>query len=163
VNFVAPTHSSVVLARWKHPFDNNHTVNDSSLQHTLIPAMAPNLTLFSVNAILILSTDDSTRILAKYYTAPHAPAGTPAGSTTHPGSNPYPSVKDQKAFEKGLLEKTAKQTTDVILYDNRVVVYKQESDVMLVGYVCGVDIFMTDRIYSTWWEVLKKTRFCSST
>jgi hypothetical protein len=95
--------------------------------------MAPNLTLFSVNAILILSTDDSTRILAKYYTAPHAPAGTPVGSTTYPGSNPYPSVKDQKAFEKGLLEKTAKQTTDVILYDNRVVVYKQESDVMLVG------------------------------
>lgn len=94
--------------------------------------MAPNLTLFSVNAILILATDDSTRILAKYYTAPHAPVGTPAGSTTHPGSNPYPSVKEQKAFEKGLLEKTVKQTTDVILYDNKVVVYKQESDVMIV-------------------------------
>jgi len=95
--------------------------------------MAPNLTLFSVNAILILSTDDSSRILAKYYNAPHPPHGTPAGSTTYPGANPYPSVKDQKAFEKGLLEKTAKQTSDVILYDNRVVVFKQESDVMLVS------------------------------
>lgn len=44
-------------------------------------------------------------------------------------------MKEQKAFEKGLLEKTAKQTTDVILYDNRVVVFKCESDVML--YVVG--------------------------
>jgi coatomer subunit zeta len=94
--------------------------------------MSPNLTLFSVNAILILSTDDSSRILAKYYNAPHPPIGTPAGSTNYPGANPYPTVKEQKAFEKGLLEKTAKQTTDVILYDNRVVVFKQESDIMMV-------------------------------
>ena len=94
--------------------------------------MAPNLTLFSVNAILILSTDDSTRILAKYYSAPHPPIGTPAGSTSYPGANPYQTLKDQKAFEKGLLEKTSKQTSDVILYDNRVVVFKPESDIMLV-------------------------------
>ncbi|RMY42224.1 hypothetical protein D0865_11875, partial [Hortaea werneckii] len=53
----------------------------------------------------------------------------------YPGANPYTSLKDQKAFEKGLLEKTAKQTSDVILYDNRVVVFKMESDVML--YVVG--------------------------
>ena len=33
------------------------------------------------------------------------------------------------------MEKTAKQTSDVILYDNRVVVFKMESDVML--YVVG--------------------------
>jgi membrane protease subunit (stomatin/prohibitin family) len=44
-------------------------------------------------------------------------------------------VKDQKAFEKGLLEKTVKQTSDIILYDNRVVVFKTEGDVML--YVVG--------------------------
>lgn len=93
------------------------------------------LSLFSVNAILILSTDDSSRILAKYYNAPHPPAGTPANATNYPGANPYPNLKDQKAFEKGLLEKTAKQTSDIILYDNRVVVFKMESDVML--YVVG--------------------------
>ncbi len=50
-------------------------------------------------------------------------------------SQPYASVKEQKAFEKGLLEKTSKQTSDVILYDNKVVVFKMESDVML--YVVG--------------------------
>jgi len=29
-------------------------------------------------------------------------------------------VKSQKAFETGLLAKTAKQTADIILYDNRI-------------------------------------------
>ena len=51
------------------------------------------------------------------------------------GSSPYADLKSQKAFEKGLLEKTAKQTSDIILYDNRVVLYKSESDVMM--YVVG--------------------------
>ncbi|KAL2011954.1 hypothetical protein VTN00DRAFT_4672 [Thermoascus crustaceus] len=93
------------------------------------------ISLFSVNAVLIMSTDDSSRIFAKYYSPPHPPAGVPANSTDYPGANPYPTVKEQKAFEKGLLEKTLKQTSDVILYDNRVVVFKVESDVML--YVVG--------------------------
>jgi hypothetical protein len=94
--------------------------------------MAPNMSLFSVNAILLISADDNSRILTKYYSPPHPPAN--AGNN-YPGANPYPTLKDQKAFEKGLLEKTAKSTNDVILYDNRIVVYKTESDVML--YVVG--------------------------
>lgn len=44
-------------------------------------------------------------------------------------------MKSQKSFEKGLLEKTAKQTGDIILYDNKLVLYKMESDVMM--YVVG--------------------------
>lgn len=55
-----------------------------------------------------------------------------AGSSS---SNPYPDVKSQKAFEKGLIDKTSKQTGDIILYDNRIVLYKLESDVMI--YVVG--------------------------
>ncbi|KAG8532667.1 uncharacterized protein KY384_002544 [Bacidia gigantensis] len=94
--------------------------------------MSPNLSLFSLNAILLLSTDDRTRILTKYYTAPHQPPSTPKDA---PGTNPYPTVKEQKAFEKGLLEKTNKNTGDVILYDGRVVCYKMEGDVMM--YVVG--------------------------
>jgi coatomer subunit zeta len=50
-------------------------------------------------------------------------------------TNPYPDVKSQKAFEKGLLEKTNKQTGDILLYDGRVVCYKTESDTMV--YVVG--------------------------
>ena len=49
--------------------------------------------------------------------------------------NPYPDLKAQRAFEKGLLDKTAKQTSDVLVYDGRIVVYKAESDVMI--YVVG--------------------------
>ena len=65
----------------------------------------------------------------------HPPAGAAADSTDYPGANPYPAVKDQKSFEKGLLEKTNKQSSDIILYDNRVVVFKFEGDVML--YIVG--------------------------
>ncbi|KAI9720644.1 MAG: hypothetical protein M1812_002824 [Candelaria pacifica] len=98
--------------------------------------MAPNMSLFSINALLILATDDSSRILAKYYSAPHPPSNlTGPNAQNYPGANPYPSVTSQKAFEKGLLEKTSKQGSDIILYDNRVVVFKMESDVML--YVVG--------------------------
>ncbi|KAL6714644.1 Golgi-to-ER vesicle coat component [Lecanora helva] len=94
--------------------------------------MAPNLSLFSVNAILILSTDDRSRILTKYYNAPHS---LPSNTSQNPGANPYPTVKEQKAFEKGLLEKTNKQSSDIILYDGRIVVFKMEGDVMI--YVVG--------------------------
>ena len=94
--------------------------------------MAPNMSLHSVQAVLILGPDtpaDSSRIFAKYYSPPHTSATSP------PSAQPYSTLKEQKAFEKGLLEKTAKQTSDVILYDNKVVVFKMESDVML--YVVG--------------------------
>ncbi|EEY18441.1 coatomer subunit zeta like protein [Verticillium longisporum] len=95
--------------------------------------MAPALSLFSVNAVIILNTEDGTRLFAKYYNAPHeALTGGKEGSA-HP--NPYPDVKSQKTFEKGLLEKTAKQTSDIILYDNRICLFKMESDVMI--YIVG--------------------------
>ncbi|KAF7117432.1 hypothetical protein CNMCM5793_006377 [Aspergillus hiratsukae] len=97
--------------------------------------MVGSLSLFSVNAVLLMSADDGSRIFAKYYSPPHPPAGAAPNSTDYPGANPYPTLKDQKSFEQGLLEKTNKQTSDVILYDNRVVVFKMESDVMI--YVVG--------------------------
>ncbi|KAI0203906.1 snare-like protein [Astrocystis sublimbata] len=108
----------------------------------------PSMSLQSVTAVIILSVDDGSvvlasyletvatspptsrdRIFAKYYNAPHnAPTG-PASTSS------YSDVKSQKSFEKGLLEKTAKQTGDIILYDNKLVLYKMESDVMM--YVVG--------------------------
>jgi hypothetical protein len=62
--------------------------------------MARPLSLFSVSAILILAIDDGSRILTKYYSNPHPPTGNP---TDYPGQIAYKTVKDQKAFEKGLL------------------------------------------------------------
>ncbi|EHK24772.1 clathrin adaptor complex [Trichoderma virens Gv29-8] len=93
--------------------------------------MSPGMTLFAVQAILILGTEDGSRIFAKYFSPPHA---APTGGASIP-SHPYTDLKAQKAFEKGLIDKTAKQTGDIILYDNRIVLYKMESDVML--YVVG--------------------------
>ncbi|EHK48067.1 hypothetical protein TRIATDRAFT_298282 [Trichoderma atroviride IMI 206040] len=93
--------------------------------------MSPGMTLFAVQAVLILGTEDGSRIFTKYYSPPHA---APTGGASIP-THPYTDVKAQKAFEKGLIDKTAKQTGDIILYDNRIVLYKMESDVML--YVVG--------------------------
>ncbi|KKY24361.1 putative coatomer subunit zeta [Phaeomoniella chlamydospora] len=96
--------------------------------------MAPSMSLYSVTAVLVLTTDpksESPRIFAKYYSPPH----TSTTSGIDLPAQPYTHLKEQKSFEKGLLEKTAKQTSDVILYDNRIVVFKNEGDVML--YVVG--------------------------
>ncbi|KLU84667.1 coatomer subunit zeta [Magnaporthiopsis poae ATCC 64411] len=97
--------------------------------------MAPGMSLMSIEAILILG-NDATRIFAKYYTAPHhaLPGADQADSSIAPPS-PYADVKAQESFEKGLIEKTAKQTGDIILYDSHIVLYKMESDVMM--YVVG--------------------------
>ncbi|KAI1333160.1 snare-like protein [Xylariaceae sp. FL0255] len=89
----------------------------------------PSMSLQAVTAVVILSIDDGSRIFAKYYNAPHH---APTGSAS---TSPYADVKSQKSFEKGLLDKTAKQTGDIILYDNKLVLYKMESDVMM--YVVG--------------------------
>jgi coatomer subunit zeta len=88
-------------------------------------------------AILILDSDGN-RILGKYYTPPHLPASTTpqtAGFVTTPRPNAYLTLKEQRAFERGLFEKTKKQTSDVILYDNKLCVYKQGVDATI--YVIG--------------------------
>jgi hypothetical protein len=56
-----------------------------------------NLSLYSVNAVLILDSEGQ-RILTKYY-------------TRNPNSyvaKAYPTVKEQKKFERGLFEKTSR-------------------------------------------------------
>jgi hypothetical protein len=64
------------------------------------PKMSRPLSLFSIQAILVLAIDDGSRILTKYYSNPHPPAG---HQNDYPGQIAYKTVKDQKAFEKGLL------------------------------------------------------------
>ncbi|KAM7205485.1 Longin-like domain containing protein [Naviculisporaceae sp. PSN 640] len=88
--------------------------------------MAPGMSLYSVQAILILSADDGSRIFAKYYD--QGIGGQASGAATTP-ANPYPDKAAQLRFEKGLLAKTAKQSGDILLFDGKVVLYKFESDV----------------------------------
>lgn len=45
--------------------------------------------------------------------------GKPLTCPAATAKNPYPDLKSQKAFEKALLEKTAKQTGDILLFDGR--------------------------------------------
>src|SRR5277367_4447095 len=98
-----------------------------------------SLSIFDRVAIIILDSDGN-RVLGKYYSPPHLPSAPPPPPLTSqyittPQPNPYPTVKDQKTFEKGLFEKTKKQSSDVILYDNKLVVFKQGIDVTM--YVVG--------------------------
>ena len=101
-----------------------------------------NLSLYSVSAFLILDTDGH-RVLAKYYRPKSHPQGEPKGLVT---------LKEQRAFEKGLWQKTKKaggaycclaynvefvliSTGDIILYDGHLIVYKHSLDV--VFYLIG--------------------------
>lgn len=59
-------------------------ITDGPLEHinvgfnTTTAKMSPGMTLFSVQAILILGTEDGARIFAKYFSSPHsAPHGKP--------------------------------------------------------------------------------------
>jgi hypothetical protein len=57
-----------------------------------------NLSLYSINAFVILDSEGH-RVLAKYYRPKNHPDGEPKGLLT---------LKEQRAFEKGLWQKTKK-------------------------------------------------------
>ena len=61
---------------------------------------------------------DGNRVLAKYY-----------------DKNILPTVKDQKAFEKNLFNKTHRNSTEIIVLDGLTIVYKSYVD--LYFYVMG--------------------------
>ncbi|KAI9345136.1 Longin-like domain-containing protein [Zopfochytrium polystomum] len=73
---------------------------------------ALNLTLFTTKAVIILDSEGK-RILAKYY------------------SREYPTLKEQRVFERDLFDKTRKANSEIILFDSHVVVYKNSLDVFI--------------------------------
>uniref|UniRef100_A0A7N4PS16 Coatomer subunit zeta n=1 Tax=Sarcophilus harrisii TaxID=9305 RepID=A0A7N4PS16_SARHA len=72
--------------------------------------------LYTVKAILILD-NDGERLFAKYY------------------DDTYPSVKEQKAFEKNIFNKTHRTDSEIALLEGLTVVYKGSID--LYFYVIG--------------------------
>jgi hypothetical protein len=72
--------------------------------------------LYTVKAILILD-NDGTRLVGKYF------------------DDQFPSVKEQKEFEKTLFAKTNKANGEIIMLDNLTIVYR--SNVDLYFYVIG--------------------------
>jgi len=80
-----------------------------------------NLSLYSIKAFIILDSEGH-RVLAKYY----RPKSHPQGE-----SKEFFTLKEQKAFEKGLWQKTKKPGGDVILYDSHLAVFRHSLDLIL--------------------------------
>jgi hypothetical protein len=74
-------------------------------------------TLYTIKGMVIMD-NDGNRILAKYY-----------------DKNVFPTVKEQKAYEKNLFNKTHRANSEIIMLDGLTVVYK--SNVDLFFYVMG--------------------------
>ncbi|NXN99540.1 COPZ1 protein, partial [Rhinopomastus cyanomelas] len=72
--------------------------------------------LYTVKAVIILD-NDGDRIFAKYY------------------DDTYPSVKEQKTFEKNIFNKTHRTDSEIALLEGLTVVYKSSID--LYFYVIG--------------------------
>jgi len=84
------------------------------------------MSLYAVQAVLVLD-NEGNRILAKYY-SPSSPTAVKSPLVAAP-------VKEQKAFEKKLVQKTKGVNGDILLMDKHLVVYKQTADV-LIYLVC---------------------------
>lgn len=67
---------------------------------------------------MLILDNDGTRILAKYY-----------------DKNVLPTLKEQKAFEKNLFNKTHRANAEIIMLDGMICVYR--SNVDLFFYVMG--------------------------
>ncbi|XP_069087112.1 coatomer subunit zeta-1 isoform X1 [Pleurodeles waltl] len=80
------------------------------------PCVLPEPSLYTVKAVLILD-NDGERLFAKYY------------------DNTYPAVKEQKAFEKNIFNKTHRTDSEIALLEGLTVVYKSSID--LYFYVIG--------------------------
>lgn len=77
-----------------------------------------NLTLYTIKAVVMLDSEGG-RVLAKYF------------------GQDYSSPKDQKAFEKGLYDKTKRAPHgEILLFDNQVVLYRFHEDVFF--YIVGM-------------------------
>uniref|UniRef100_A0A8D0DGS3 Coatomer subunit zeta n=2 Tax=Episquamata TaxID=1329912 RepID=A0A8D0DGS3_SALMN len=83
---------------------------------TKMEALILEPSLYTVKAILILD-NDGDRLFAKYY------------------DDTYPTVKEQKAFEKNIFNKTHRTDSEIALLEGLTVVYKSSID--LYFYVIG--------------------------
>ncbi|ODV88022.1 hypothetical protein CANARDRAFT_26185 [[Candida] arabinofermentans NRRL YB-2248] len=80
--------------------------------------------LYTIKSAIILD-NEGKRLFAKYYKAPHSEVNDELLS----------SEKKQIAFESSLFKKTHKLNTDIILFENQIVVYREFADVII--YMTG--------------------------
>ncbi|CAM4605949.1 unnamed protein product [Lepidochelys olivacea] len=87
-----------------------------SIVEAKMEALILEPSLYTVKAVLILD-NDGDRLFAKYY------------------DDTYPTVKEQKAFEKNIFNKTHRTDSEIALLEGLTVVYKSSID--LYFYVIG--------------------------
>ncbi|TRM68844.1 Longin-like domain-containing protein [Schizophyllum amplum] len=90
-----------------------------------------NLTLYTISAFIIMDSEGH-RVLAKYYRPKSAEALAPLGAK----ASALNTLKDQKAFEKGLWGKTKKAGGDIILYQDHLALYRHSLD-LIIYYVAS--------------------------
>ena len=125
------------------------------------PPLCDPLTRADNASPVLLLDSDGDRVMAKYYQPPHAAAASVGQSHGPPqltAKNPFGTVKEQKAFERAVWEKTRKSTGegyrrltcvpgalrltsrfasagDILLYDSHLVLFRSSLDVTF--YVIG--------------------------
>uniref|UniRef100_A0A915INZ1 Coatomer subunit zeta n=1 Tax=Romanomermis culicivorax TaxID=13658 RepID=A0A915INZ1_ROMCU len=98
--------------------------------------------LYNIKGIAILD-NDGNRIVAKYY------------------DETYPTIKEQKAFEKKLFNKTQKANSEIILLDGVVCVYRSNVDLFfyVLGCTLGNELILVNVLqclYDTVSQILRK-------
>ncbi|BGP32447.1 Golgi-to-ER vesicle coat component [Rhodotorula toruloides] len=88
-----------------------------------------NLHLNMVTAVILID-NDSNRVLSKFYQPSH-----PDPKNPNAFKHPFQTLKEQRAFEAAIWEKTRRQNGDILLYENQLVLYKQSID--LTFYIVG--------------------------
>ncbi|ODQ82710.1 hypothetical protein BABINDRAFT_159235 [Babjeviella inositovora NRRL Y-12698] len=88
--------------------------------------MSLNTSLYTVKAVVILD-NEAKRLYAKYFKPPH--------SAEDATASPFQTLKSQQSFETALFKKTHKINSDIILFDNHIVLYKEFADVVI--YLVG--------------------------
>ena len=83
--------------------------------------------LYTIKGVAILD-NDGERIFSKYY------------------DETFPTVKEQKEFEKNLFQKTSKQNAEIIMLEGLTVVYRSNID--LYFYIMGSQVCQLYRIFA---------------
>ncbi|KAJ3298261.1 snare-like protein [Rhizoclosmatium globosum] len=92
---------------------------------------AHTLQLYTTKSVIVLDSEGK-RLLAKYY------------------SPDYPTLKEQRVFEKALFDKTKKLNSEIVLLDNQVIVYKNSHDVFIyfVGTMDENELILSSALQS---------------
>lgn len=159
-----------------HPSHPN--LSTTRLAHPTTTHAMTNLTLYTLTALLLLDSSGN-RILAKYYAPPAAAAFGPnaptAPSAPLPANqprqlvqhNPFSTLKEQRSFEKSVLEKVAKRghagaallsgsgATEIQLLDSHLLLSKSSVDVHLVLVAPAEENeLMVSSVLSNLWEAI---------